>query len=219
MKRLVSTILVLALMVTAIPFSKSEVYAANKKEIKVENVTDLYESEMVEEVEIEGEIYIYSYFYDAEGNASISINNITKQETEVLTYVDETNKLYLDDELIGNVESLEPVVEENGGNNTRDAYEYYGALNKKVSWKKGITYAAVAAAIAVVLPSISAKMIIASVGVSVLGVLAAGAIGGTVKGSIYKLASNYKTQYKYVWSFTASTNETYGTFTNYTAVG
>lgn len=76
-----------------------------------------------------------------------------------------------------------------------------------------MTVAAVAAAISVGLGAVGGAAIIAAVGTGVLGVLAAGAVGGTLYVESYDMAiPDQPIQFLYIWSFTASTGDSYGPY-------
>lgn len=63
--------------------------------------------------------------------------------------------------------------------------------NQYISWAKGIGVAALAAVIAIPLSGLGAAGVIASMDTGALGVIAAGAIGGTVDYSLQRLEIPY----------------------------
>ena len=73
-----------------------------------------------------------------------------------------------------------------------------------------------AATIAAAVGSIGGVAVIAAMGLSALSVIAASSSGGVVTATVYKLNSNITHQYRYVWSFTASTGDYYGLYTTLT---
>lgn len=179
----------------------------------------MYEENSSETVNINGINYTYQYSLDENNNRTICITNDVDSFVDRITYLKETGEIYLNNEILGKVKTLTSDSEKIDNYTSRDAFVYFGPLNEYISWAKGTTAAAVAAVIAVALPSLGAAGVIAAMGTAALGVLAASSIGGTVKGSIYRLNSTYHIQYKYVWSFTASNGDRYGTYTSFTPVG
>lgn len=83
----------------------------------------------------------------------------------------------------------------------------------KISWKLGTTVSVVAGALAVYLPSLGAAGVIAAMGSGSLSILASAATGGTlnVKYEWYQVGITTP-QYRYYWSFKASTGDTYGPY-------
>lgn len=79
---------------------------------------------------------------------------------------------------------------------------WYPTDSEYITWGKGISTAALAASISVVLGFLGPA-----------GVIAAGAIGGTVNVELqmYQLPL-VAPQYRYIWSFKASTGDFYGPY-------
>ncbi len=174
----------------------------------IENEDSLYESGKYETVNIDGTNYTYHYYY--EGNSRVisitndmdnSVDKIIYNENEHSMYVN--NKVYKMGEISHNV--LQPYAT-NGWETTSNETHY-------VSWAKGTTVAVVAGIIAICLSGLGAAGVIAAIGPGALSVLASSAVGGTVYLKLQWLYSAFTVpQYRYLWSFKASTGETYGTF-------
>ena len=90
---------------------------------------------------------------------------------------------------------------------------WYPTDSEYITWGKGISTAALAASISVVLGFLGPAGVIAAMGTSAVGVIAAGAIGGTVNVELqmYQLPL-VAPQYRYIWSFKASTGDFYGPY-------
>ena len=72
----------------------------NTNEVVTNNQRDLYSEEFNETVSIEGVGYTYSYYYNENGDRSISILNNEKSTVETISYNESSSNIYLNDEKI-----------------------------------------------------------------------------------------------------------------------
>ena len=89
-----------------------------------------------------------------------------------------------------------------------------GTYSKYIKWYQGISAAALAGVMVVAIGTGTAAALLASCGATVMGVIAAGSIGGT----LYWTKWNYNTQttnYKVDWAFKTPNGERYGTYHYY----
>jgi hypothetical protein len=132
-------------------------------------------------------------------------------------YDDASSTIYLNDEPIGMINNEK--ISHNYSKNqlaqsiNSDSWVYFGSGSNRISWAKGTTTAVAAAVIAVPLAGLGAAGVIAAMGLGALGVLAASSVGGTVSTTIYKFNSPFINQFRYDWSFTASTGDYYEVYT------
>ena len=97
-----------------------------------------------------------------------------------------------------------------------DGWETLSNETHYVSWAKGTTVAVVAGVIAIYLGSLGVAGVIAAMGTGALSILAASAIGGTVYLKLqWFQAAFVAPQYRYLWSFKASTGDKYGTYVSH----
>lgn len=159
---------------------------------------DLYAQKASETVTIEGIDYTYHYFYEGE-NRVITITNNRDNSTDKIVYNTKSNITYINND-------AQPIA----------SWQTLSKESNYVSWAKGTTVAVVAGAIAVALSGLGAAGVIAAMGTTALGVLAAAAIGGTVNLELqWYYAPPAATQYRYLWSFKASTGDRYGTYVSH----
>lgn len=179
-----------------------------------ENEPDIYAQKFVENIDIEGVNYTYKYYYNENGERSISITDMTSSKTEILTYDQKTSNIYLDDEKMGNVKTSDDKDQDAKAFGVDTSWKLIGGPSHEyVSWAKGTSAAIVAGAIAIVL-GFKTDLIITAVGFGSLSILAASCNGATVHFSLYyrDLALG-QYQNKTDWSFVASTGDRYGTYT------
>ena len=96
-----------------------------------------------------------------------------------------------------------------------DGWESLQTSSHYISWGEATTKAVIAGMIAIYLGSLGTKGVIAAMGVGALGVIAANSSGGTVRTELQWYHSLFYTQYRYVWSFEASTGDVYGPYISY----
>lgn len=192
MKRFFALLLVVALFATSVP----SVYASGSEY-----------GVRVESADIDGEIYRFETSYDANGNTHINILD-EAGDTQVLVYSVHDGVFYLDGDVIGTITRVS--VTDDGGVSTYAASDwvYQGSYSEYVTWVKGTTTAVVAAALAAALgAAFSVNIVIATIGASVLGVLASSAVGGTVYRYVYLCQTGPTIQTRVNWCFYSSTGE------------
>lgn len=169
----------------------------------------MYEEEQVEVVNISDVNYSYSYFYE-NGNRTILITNDANDTVDKVWFDEETSTIYLNGEVfaipIGDSHQNDISLAATGWQTISSSSHY-------ISWAKGTTVAVVAAALAVYLGTLGTAGVIAAMGTAALGTLAANAIGGTLYVKLQEYYVPLSTpQYRYEWSFTASTGTSYGPY-------
>ena len=173
-------------------------------------ITDLYADNISESVDIDGINYTYVYSYDLEGNRVIYVTNTETGISDIVTYDISTSTIYFNDEEVAKTSNS---ALSSSTARARDAgWEKVGSGSQYISWATGTSAAALAAVIAIAL-GVGSASIIAVMGVSVLGVIAGAAIGGTVKYTCYAWQpATYPYLFQYDYTFTASTGDTYGPY-------
>lgn len=163
---------------------------------------DLYSQNAIEEVKIDDVTYYFHYFYE-DGNRAIVVTNNVDTKAEKITY---------------NIRSATTTFYRNSTNenliqSTSSGWVLISSESHRITWGEGMTVAAVAAAISAGLGFIGGAAVIAAMGTAALSVLAAGAVGGTLYVDTYCMTIPLQpTHYLYVWSFTASTGDSYGPY-------
>ncbi|MBY1554848.1 hypothetical protein KWU72_17485 [Clostridioides difficile] len=206
-KKCVVTSLCIATAITGIPSINafaSEPSANNKK--------DIYSEEFTETINIEGINYTYKYYYNEDGNRSISISDNTRSIAKTLTYDEKTSTIYLDDEKVAEVKTTNANGEILDTPESRTNWNLIGTYHKYITWANGIAAAALAAVISVAIGGVPVSGVIASCELSVLGIIAAGSVGGTLHWTGWYYTSTFYWHYKYDWAFKAPTGERYGTY-------
>lgn len=175
-------------------------------------------------VVIENEVYIFSDALDENGNTQTIIANLTTKETDVLTMNDDATAFYLNGELIATISKTNNVLGQTNPFSKIKAggFTYIGSSTQRITWLKGTTVAVVAgviaAAVGMGIATLGVSAVIATIGLGALSILAAQSTGGSLATSVYQLAGGTITTYKFVWRFTASTGDSYGSYTSYTTV-
>ena len=96
---------------------------------------------------------------------------------------------------------------------TADGWEILSKDSHRLTWAQETTVAIVAGALAVYLATLGPAGVIAAMGTGALGVLAASSSGGTLYIELHMYTAPFVApQYRYVWSFTASTGDKYGPY-------
>lgn len=177
---------------------------------------NLYTNEESETVMIDGTSYTY-YFYYINGNRAVDIINNDSGHTDKLVYNSTTSEMYLNDNQFStinnitsnNITSLRSRAFTNG-------WKSLGKSSHYISWLKGTTTAIVAGAIAIYLGTLGPAGVIAAIGIGSLGILAASSSGGTitVEGQWLHLPFTAP-QYRFIWSFRASTGDKYGPYVSH----
>lgn len=203
---------ILVIMSLVLMLSWTLPYHANAKTISNDYVTDNINKQESETVFIDGTSYTYDYSYE-NNHRVIYVTNNNDNSVEKVSYNENTSTIYYNDEVIGTLEKGNDIKFDNLEYSPNSTWKNIGSGSKYVSWARGITAAAVAAVIAIPLASLNAVGVIAAMGTAALGVIAAGAIGGTVKYTLQMYTiPNSAPLYRYVWSFRASTGDNYGSY-------
>lgn len=95
---------------------------------------------------------------------------------------------------------------------------YWGSSSHRITFAEGTAVAVIAGMIAAAVGQIGGAAVIAAMGLSALSVISANSIGGTVSTKVYKFNSSLITQFRYDWSFRASSGDKYGPYTTLTKI-
>lgn len=168
---------------------------------------DLYANEESETLYIDGTSYTYNYYYE-NGSRAIDIINNESGHIDKIVYNEEDKTISLNENqlaVIGNTVSTLDL-------GFTDGWESLGTSSHYISWAESTTTAVIAGMIAIYLGSLGTAGVIAAMGVGALGIIAANANGGTITAELQWYHSLFYTQYRYIWSFEASTGDTYGPY-------
>lgn len=213
---------VLACTLCATTLLTQQVYAADLNGESVISSTisnsayDMYLSEAVETLNIDGINYTYQYHYK-DGNRAITVTNDANNNIEEILYDTSSGTLYLNDEVLGIVENESEQLEESEQYGVSAAayytWETLSSESHRISWLKGTTTGMVCGAIAAYLGTLGPAGVLAAMGTGAVGVLAASSSGGTLYLKLQSFqAPPAAVQYRYLWSFKASTGDVYGTY-------
>lgn len=205
LKKIIATMLTVAICASSLYIQP--VFAATSAEFEY----SLYENGVYETVNIEGTDYTYHYYYEGNHRA-ISITNDKDKSVDKIVYDENA--------LVMHVNNQTYKVEKTKDNGLQpyatDGWETLSNETHYVSWAKGTTVAVVAGVIAIYLGSLGVAGVIAAMGTGALSILAASAIGGTVYLKLqWFQAAFVAPQYRYLWSFKASTGDKYGTYVSH----
>ncbi len=185
-------------------FFSQTIYAAEK----IPNVFILENSS--ETIEIEGISYTYNYFYE-DGKRVVTITNNTDIHIDKLVYDTTTSIMYLNGEIFWMPD--DDMIQLQSGGMTADGWEILSTSSHYISWLQGTSVAVVAGAIAAFLGTLGTAGVIAAMGTAALSALAASTSGGTLYVELHMHSVPLVTpQYRFVWTFTASTGDSYGPF-------
>lgn len=198
--RILSTILAL---ICSINIAGFQTYAADfESEYTLANTS--------ETVEIDGITYRYDFYADR-GMRVVTITNLCDSTSDTVAYDPTTSVIYLNNSVYA--EKLEDSIATNSVGTTADGWEILSKETYRITWAQGTTVAVVAGAISVYLSSLGPAGVIAAMGTGALGVLAGSASGGTLYLELHMYSAPFVTpQYRYQWSFTASTGDKYGPY-------
>lgn len=172
---------------------------------------DPYATRKSEIINIDGINYTYQYFYE-NGNRVIQIINNSSNEIDIVKYDKNSSTIYLNDNVFASINSV-PLSKGQSYTTNYSGWETLSTGSHYISWAQGVSASVIAAAIAVYLGSIGTGGVIAAMGVGALGVIAGSCSGGTLYLEL-QMFSNYPSlpQYRYLWTFTASTGDSYGPY-------
>lgn len=164
---------------------------------------------------IDGVTYIFNLYY-RDDIRTVSITNNKTDNIDVIRY--DIGKA----ELVINGERFSTCSIESGEETSlvmpKDAepgWEVKTSGTHYVSWAQGTTVAVVAAALSVYLGTLGPAGVIAAMGTGALGALAASCSGGTIYMEYQVLIMVGVNQQRWMWTFTASTDDFYGPFYSY----
>lgn len=161
-------------------------------------------------VEIEGTNYKYDFYMEA-GMRTVSITNMSTNAVDIVAYNPATSTMYLNGSVFA--EKIENSITPRSLGTTADGWEILSKDSHRITWAQGTTVAVVAGALAIYLATLGPAGVIAAMGTGTLGVLAASSSGGTLYVELDMYTAPFVTpQYRYVWSFTASTGDKYGPY-------
>lgn len=164
-----------------------------------------------ETVVIDGISYTYNYYLE-NGDRVITIANNANNTVDKMVYDVDSSIIYLNGEIFATIEN-KPSISRAGGGKTADGWEILSTSSHYISWAQGTTAAIVATAIAAYLGVVTAGNVIAIMGISALGVLAAATSGGTLYVELHMYYVLFvQPQYRTVWTFTANTGDSYGPY-------
>ena len=211
-KKFMAAVLTLTIFMTA----SVPAFAGNNVQQEVSGY-DVYESELIECVNVSGIDYTYQYYYDDEGNRTINVIDGQTNELTVVKYDEATSQVYADGNVIATVEPVHLIKVEEASMLSAQSDDSWvhlaGPDSYRITWAKGTAGGMVAAAIAAGVGSVlTSSYIVGIMGAAALAYLGQSCTGGTITMTVYKWNSNIIHQYKYVWSFLASTGDNYGPF-------
>ena len=155
-------------------------------------------------------IIAYNYFYE-DGKRVVTITNNTDIHIDKLVYDTTTSIMYLNGEIFWMPD--DDMIQLQSGGMTADGWEILSTSSHYISWLQGTSVAVVAGAIAAFLGTLGTAGVIAAMGTAALSALAASTSGGTLYVELHMHSVPLVTpQYRFVWTFTASTGDSYGPF-------
>lgn len=171
---------------------------------------DLYENRESESVNIDGINYRFFYYYE-NGNKAIDITNGSSGHVDKLIYDEANHKMYFNGEQFFTIDDTNTM--SSPIRTLSKGWESIGKSSHVITWKQSTTAAALAAAIAVYVGSLGSAGVIAAMGIAALGAIAANTTSGTVTVDIQWYKPFFgNPQYRYIWSFTTSTRDTFGPY-------
>ena len=120
-------------------------------------ITDIYQEEFSETVEIEGVDYTYYYFYDDENNRNIKIVNQDTQSVDMVECNIDTGSIYLNGELCGTGSSSQ--IQEDVQTRA-DSWIYMTTMTDQISWSNGAGVAVIAGIIAAAIGEVTGAHVI-----------------------------------------------------------
>lgn len=217
MKKLFKTLIALTLC-SILSFGLTVHAADNGLEIEIQkSEKEIYGNNLEETININGINYTYNYYYDKDGNRTIRTTNNSTKHVDIIKYDKETSEILLNDEVIvsSNNISDSTTLEKNINKTSRaNRWKYIGTKKKNFSWKKNELVSNVAASLAMAIPGVTVKQVIAQMGLTLLSQLAKTSTKGTVTTKTYQLKAGKLTNNKYVATLVANGKKR-GTYTFY----
>lgn len=176
---------------------------------------DIYAENYSESITLEGIIYTFQYSYDDIGNRMIHVINEETATVDVVKYDNQLKCLLLNEEICSQEMTLNDSIQMNPLVKNSD-WIYFSSGSNRITFAQGVSVAVLAALIATAVGNIGGTAVILAMGYNTLAVVAASSIGGVVNTTVYKFNSSAVTQWRYDWSFTASSGDYYGVYTSVT---
>lgn len=200
MKKLLTFLLSFVLILQPVTYAHAATSFEDDAHVFIENLT------------IDGVDYVFSHNYTST-KRTVTISNNTNDNIDIVTYSVGDDSIYLNNSVLAVVDTSPAPLLRTYSVLADDGWRLLTSDVHNITWRQGTTTAVVAAALAAFLPNLGTAGIIAAMGAGALSVLAASAIGGTLylECYIFTVPMNLPT-YRYVWSFTASTGESYGPY-------
>ena len=204
MKKIKKIFTFLLALICSINFCMLPTYAASPatNTFSLENTSEI--------VEIEGTNYKFDYYTEA-GMRTVTVTNMVTNTVDKVAYDPVTSTFYLNNSVFAVKSNISESQQTFSA--SAEGWETLSTGSHRITWAQGTTVAVVAAAIAVYLGTLGTAGVIAAMGVAALGALAASCSGGTLYMEIQMFSAPLVTpQYRYVWTFTASTGDSYGPY-------
>ncbi|MBN9648408.1 hypothetical protein J0L31_15585 [Terrisporobacter glycolicus] len=216
LKKSVMVFLCAVMIIVTIP--NIDVFA---DELNTNNKTDLYAEKFVENISIEGDSYTYKYYYNENGDKSISILNNTNSTVETITYDDESSNIYLDGKRVAEAVTTDGTMHGASQNlqlRAATKWKSLGSRSKYITWAKAASANVIAGILAITITGgVSAGVIIASCGKAVLKTIGKGA-GVRVYWTTWSSKAGRFTRLKYDWALKNLEGKRYGTYHFYDTI-
>lgn len=141
------------------------------------------------------------------GNRAVTITNNINNNIDKIIYDIESSIMYLNGKVFSTfVNNNNALYHSN--DITADGWKILSTDSHYISWRE-----AIAGMIAVYLGTLGTAGVIAAMGTTALGIIAANSSGGTLYVELHSYSAPFVTpQYRFVWTFTASTGDSYGPY-------
>lgn len=208
-KRIISLFMAFTILTTCL-VGATNMYAADNQ----------YTDENSETVILDGMEYKYIDEY-VDGKEITHILNLTANTEDILYYDEANGTIYLNNEPVAYVEDV--ISSENISSESRvsplagDSYwGYNGTTTKRITWAQGVAAAVLAGIIAAVIPNVGKIAVIAKIGLTALGIVAAACGGAYVDCASYShVLMDGKIEFRFDWTFRPSTGDVYGPYSKY----
>lgn len=229
-----SAVVSLCAVMTVVAIPGINAFAAelntNDNEPIANNERDIYSEKFEETVSIDGISYTYKYYYNENGDRSISILNNKTSTVEIVTCDAEASNIYLDGEKVAEVQTVDDVygvsnsVTTRSKRSTKNGFKCLGTHSKKINLIHAISAGAVAALFAAAMSGVGVLLevskavqiglITASCGGGVLAAIVTACKGGTLYWTVWRKNTRLADNYKIDWAFNDS-GDRYGTYHYY----
>ncbi len=214
MKQLIRRLFSLAIAF-AVCFCSTMSVSAHDRMTHTSDSQDIFANGYQEDVTIDGIVYTYQYCYDSDGNRVTNVLNHSTNIVDEVKYDIKSQYIMLNGNVVGNVTFSEEKTRVNFfEKSSDDAWLYFDSGSHKITFAQGVAVSVLSVMIATAIGNLGGAAVLAAMGYNALAAISAAAIGGTVSTTVYKFNSNLITQWRYDWSFTASTGDYYGEYTS-----